>query len=161
MPTAGTPITGTWSGEYTYGATYTTAGQSVPFTLSLTESSGIGSLLGKHRVLGYVRDDATRGGMPERGTIHGQRRGSRVRFRKTMPNHYVQDERGRLVDLREFARAEHGVELPDGLPPHHIDYEGTLGDDGETMQGTWSIRGGEGGTGTWTARRRSPLPNEV
>jgi hypothetical protein len=72
-------VTGTWLGEYTYGEAYQgTAGKSVPFTMSLTES-----WMG--RVVGYVRDDASKGGQPERGKIHGGRRGHMLEFVKTMP----------------------------------------------------------------------------
>ena len=126
-------LTGTWIGEYVYGAGYEESGvaqKSVPFTLSLTESW-------LRRIAGYVQDNASRGGQPERGRIHGTRRDAEVEFVKTMPNHHVTVD-GVLVELQDYY-AEHGVELPDKLPPHRILYRGTLDQHGESISGTWKI----------------------
>ncbi len=165
-------LTGTWHGEYVYGDGYgDLAGARVPFALSLTES-GAAALVGFGRITGYVRDDASKGGMPERGRIAGRRRRQRVRFVKAMPNHYLAQGDGTLVGLRDVVRAQHGLELPASLPPHRIAYEGELDQTGESMRGTWTILPwtaaagggvvhGAGGTGTWSAQRRSPLPSEV
>lgn len=162
-------ISGTWQGQYTYGAGYEgiagVGGSSVPFTMSITES-----WLGK--VTGYVRDDATKGGMPERGHIVGKRSRQSLEFVKVMPNNYVFDVEGRLVDLRQAMQAQHGIELPAELPPHRIFYSGTLSDDGQSASGDWLIMPwpgedqaetfGQGlGNGTWTARRVSDQPSAV
>lgn len=158
-------VTGTWLGEYTYGPDYESlAGKSVPFTLSLTESW-------LRKIQGYVRDDATKGGMPERGRIAGKRDGAELTFVKTMPIGYVKDADGTLRDPREVLRRDQGFELPK-LPPHRIEYRGTMAADGqsaagrwvilpasiETSQGVWQSTGGEG---TWTARRIADLPSAV
>lgn len=157
--------TGTWLGEYTYGAIYdAAAGKSVPFTMSLTES-----WLGN--VVGYVRDDASKGGMPERGRIAGTRKAAAISFVKTMPIHYVSDDSGNPIQTKEWLRREHGIENAN-VPPHQIHYAGDLDADGLTMHGRWIIRGRMGtptgetidvnvGEGTWTARRISDLPSEV
>ena len=158
-------VTGTWHGEYTYGAVYEgSAGKSVPFVLSLTDSWVRG-------ILGYVRDDETRGGMPGRGRIVGSRRGAAIRFVKTMPRNHVFDENGQSVDHREWLRSQ-GIEVRHELPPHEIHYSGELSADGTTAAGRWIIHPEEletnqgtfetgGGEGTWTARRVSDLPTEV
>jgi hypothetical protein len=159
-------VTGSWIGQYTYGAGYGEgiAGTSVPFMLSLTEN-----WLGK--VSGYVRDDASRGGMPERGRILGTRKRDELRFVKSMPNHYFTDANRKLVDLRSAWR-EQGVEPPAELPPHRIGYRGTLGADGETIAGEWAILPWQvdtdeeriefgSGQGTWTAKRTSFEPSAV
>ena len=160
-------VTGTWFGQYTYGAGYEhIAGKSVPFTLSLTEN-----WLGK--VSGYVRDDASKGGQPERGRVLGARKKRELRFVKSMPKGYVTNPDGTLVDFRS-AMTEQGIDLPAELPPHRIGYSGTIGDDGETITGEWTILpfefetdegeqlefGGEG-QGTWTAKRTSYEPSAV
>lgn len=157
--------TGTWLGEYTYGPDYgALAGKSVPFTVSLTESW-------LRKVIGYVRDDATKGGQPERGRITGTRKGADLTFVKTMPTAYVTDPDGTRIDVPSALRRDHGVELP-ALPPHRIDYTGTLAADGQTITGRWEIRPttietqrgtwqSPGGKGTWTARRVSDLPTTV
>jgi len=159
-------LTGTWVGQYTYGAGYGgIAGMSVPFTLSLTET-----WLGK--VSGYVRDDATRGGMPERGRILGKRRKLEFEFVKTMPNHYTTSPDRQLVDLRLQLRQDHGLELPAELPPHRIHYRGAIHADGMSITGEWRIvpwrvelaqgaaEMGQG-QGTWTAKRTSDLASSV
>lgn len=151
-------LTGTWHGTYVYGPLYgPLASRAVPFTMSLTETW-------PRRIAGYVRDDATKGGMPERGRVLGRRRGTSIEFEKTMPNHYVMRPDGTLVSLSEAA-AEQGVELPARMPPHRIRYEGTLSADGQQITGTWRIPmpggSGEHGRGTWSARRTSELPLEV
>lgn len=151
-------VTGTWHGSYVYGPAYgPLAGKAVPFTMSLTETWLRG-------VAGYVRDDASQGGMPERGRIRGQRRGAELEFEKTLPNHYVPNPDGSLTSLAKAA-AEQGIELPAKLPPHRIHYRGTLGAGGIEVAGTWSIPGPDGagnrGSGTWSARRTSELPLEV
>ena len=158
-------VTGTWLGQYTYGADYgPIAGMSVPFSLSLTEN-----WLGK--VSGYVRDDASKGGMPERGRILGSRKQRELLFVKSMPNLYLTGEDRQPVDVRTVM-AEQGIEVPGELPPHRIGYRGTVGEDGETMAGEWAIlpwqvvtdegafEGGSG-QGTWTARRTSYEPSAV
>jgi len=160
-------ISGTWQGQYTYGPGYeaSVAGSSVPFTMSITES-----WLGK--VVGYVRDDAARGGQPERGHIMGKRRRQSLEFLKVMPKSYVSDAEGRPVDLRQAMQAQHGIELPAELPPHRIVYSGTLSDDGQSVAGDWlilqwSTQVEQGtfvsgiGNGTWTARRVSDQPSAV
>jgi hypothetical protein len=158
-------LTGTWHGEYTYGDFYADlAGQRVPFVLSLTESW-------RYRLSGYVRDDAARGGQPERGRITGVRRGAAVAFVKTMPVGYVTDGDGTRVEVAAWLRRTFGIETPD-LPPHRIHYAGELTPDGQTLAGTWVIRptvvaegsaGAQciGGDGTWTARRTSDRPSTV
>lgn len=158
-------ITGTWHGEYTYGPGYEQiAGKSVPFVLSLTESW-------MRRIAGYVRDDASKGGMPERGRIAGSRRAATITFVKTMPIGYVMDADGKPLDPRVALRRDHGIEVPE-LPPHRIHYSGTLAQDGQSIAGSWVIRQttietdqgvleSAGGDGTWTARRVSDLPAEV
>lgn len=157
-------ITGTWIGEYVYGdedgyAEAGVAGRSVPFTMSLTESW-------LARFAGYVRDDAERGGQPERGRVRGRRRGRAVRFRKIFPVGYVFDDNGDMVELREYLR-RHDAEPAGELPPHCIDYRGEFGADGETMRGEWRIviageeTATDGGTGSWHARRTSFDPSAV
>lgn len=159
-------VTGSWLGEYTYGAGYVgIAGMSVPFTLSLTET-----WIGK--VSGYVRDDATKGGMPERGRILGKRRQLELEFVKTMPNHHMMRPDRSLGDLRAQLKQDHGVELPAELPPHRIHYRGVLSDDGMSLAGQWRIvpwrvelaqgtaEFGQG-QGTWTAKRTSELASSV
>ncbi len=158
-------ITGTWLGEYTYGELYgNIAGKSVPFTLSLTDS-----WLG--RVTGYVRDDATKGGMPERGRIAGKRKGNAIEFVKTMPVGYVTDPSEALGDKHTRLQRASGIENPRG-GPHHIHYFGEIDAAGHTMRGTWIILGSTDATtgetaplprgeGSWTARRSSELPSEV
>lgn len=158
-------VTGTWHGQYTYGPGYGAplAGTSVPFALSLTHS-----WLG--RVTGYVRDDAAKGGMPERGRIVGKTRGTRFEFVKTMPVSYVADESGTMVEKRSWLR-RFGIEAQ-SVAPHRIRYVGELTADGQSVQGQWTIRlevvarttegpHAIGGDGTWTARRVSDLPSEV
>ncbi len=157
-------LTGTWVGEYVYGADYETdemVNKAVPFTMSLTESW-------LRNVAGYVRDDASRGGQPERGRIHGRRRGTDLVFMKLMPVHYVTFE-GKLIELRDHY-AQHGVELPEGMPPHRILYRGTVDQHGESVAGTWELQpwaiadDGESlghGSGTWKARRTSYETCEV
>lgn len=148
------------------------AGTSVPFTLSLTESIGI---LRRRRFFGHVRDDAARGGQPERGSVKGVRRRREVEFRKTMPACYVPSPDGSLVTLRKHLHDQGFTELPEVMPPHWIDYRGELTDDGQAMRGTWIISrnlvhsdqgwldiGGDGASaGTWTAQRRSPQPSAI
>ena len=156
-------LTGTWVGEYTFGDGYDdagAAGQSVPFTMSLTESW-------LRRVIGYVRDDASRGGQPERGRVGGRRRGDRFEFVKTMPVGYQMTEDG-PVETRQYLERELEIELPDELPPHRVHYAGTLDPDRQCLAGEWVIlpwqigdRAGGGGRGTWTARRTSDQPSEV
>lgn len=158
--------TGTWHGEYTYGPGYgpPMAGKSVPFVLSLTHSW-------PDRIVGYVRDDAAKGGMPERGRIAGKTSGAKIEFVKTMPVSYVTDESGNVVERKAWLRREFGIENA-SVGPHQIHYAGTLDPDGQTMRGSWIIRlrtnaatgdlvGAVGGEGTWTARRVSDLPSEV
>ena len=159
-------VTGTWLGEYTYGPGYTAiAGMSVPFTMSLTES-------GLRKVIGYVRDDATKGGMPERGRILGSKRGKQLEFIKSMPHSYQMDGDRRLVDLRDAVQSEHGIKLPTELPLHRIRYVGSFAADGLSIAGQWNILpwsvstgsgqvGGAGGRGTWTAKRVADQPSEV
>lgn len=159
-------VTGTWLGEYTYGPGYQgIAGTSVPFTMSLTDS-----LL--RRVAGYVRDDAAKGGQPERGRITGTRRGSTLTFVKTMPAGYVIDADGTMVEKSAWLQRVFGI---DAGPPaeHRIEYEGELSADGQTIRGRWQIRATTtiktaegvqmwgGGSGTWSARRISDLPSTV
>lgn len=157
-------VSGTWLGEYTYGDGYEDiAGKSVPFTMSLTES-----WLG--RVLGYVRDDATQGGQPERGKIRGSRRRLTLEFVKSMPTGYVFDPDGKLEPRSSWLKRAFGIdEDPD--EPHRIHYIGRLSADGGSVRGEWVIRRGQldteqgviefGGAGTWSARRTSDLPSEV
>lgn len=157
--------TGTWHGEYTLGPGYENiAGKSVPFALSLTESW-------LQRFSGYVRDDASKGGQPERGRIAGKRRGTTIEFVKTMPVGYVMNDEGKLEETRSWLQRAFGVEDRDESP-HRIHYAGTLSPDGQQASGTWVIHSevvaedGEtihmvGGEGTWTARRVSDLPSEV
>lgn len=160
-------VSGTWLCEYTYGSEgyeqSGIAGTSVPFTMSLTE----GWL---RNVSGYVRDDASRGGQPERGRIRGRRRGRVLEFLKIMPVHHVVDETGKMVEMRSFYRDRHGLELPADLPPHRIAYRGTIDETGEAIAGEWQIvpwgRTAHGrpvsmGAGTWSARRTSDLASEV
>lgn len=156
--------TGTWLGEYTYGETYDFAGKSVPFTMSLTESW-------LRRIVGYVRDDASKGGQPERGRIAGTRRGTTIAFVKTMPVGYTTDADGQMIDTRSWMKRVFGIENPPESP-HRIEYVGELAGDGQSVRGQWSIRPrvvaedeqGQhllGGTGTWSARRIADLPSEV
>ncbi|MCA8974224.1 MAG: hypothetical protein KDC98_05850 [Planctomycetes bacterium] len=157
-------LTGTWVGQYTYGQSYDQlAATSVPFTMSLTESWRL-------RVVGYVRDDASRGGQPERGRIVGQRKGRQLEFLKTMPKGYVTDADGNMVEQRQFLEEEFGIALPDGMPPHRIHYAGTLDEHGQSVAGTWRIvpwgRTADGrelgsGNGSWSARRMSDQPSAV
>jgi hypothetical protein len=156
--------TGTWLGEYTYGEIYDFAGQSVPFTMSLTESW-------LRRITGYVRDDASKGGQPERGRILGTRRGTTIAFVKTMPVGYVTDPDGKMVETRSWLKRAFGIEnVPES--PHCIEYVGELAGDGQSVRGQWRIRprvvaeddqGAHvfGGNGTWSARRIADLPSEV
>ena len=158
-------VTGTWHGEYTYGPLYEAlAGKRVPFVLSLTESW-------LQRFAGYVRDDASKGGQPERGRIAGKRRGAAIEFVKTMPVGYVFDDEGRMEEKSSWVRRVFGVEQPDASP-HRIHYSGDLSADGQSVAGKWQIQsrviardGGVahvfGGEGTWTARRVSDSPSEV
>lgn len=150
-------LTGTWLGEYVYGPDYgAIAGKAVPFTMSLTDSWLRG-------VAGYVRDDASRGGMPERGRIRGLRRRAVVRFVKTMPNGYLAGADGKLVSSPEAA-AQQGGKLPEVRPPHRILYEGRLAADADHLAGTWRIPGPGAhdiGTGTWSARRVAHEPSAV
>ncbi|MBX3461553.1 MAG: hypothetical protein KF830_00135 [Planctomycetes bacterium] len=128
--------------------------------MSLTESAD-------HGVTGCVRDDAARGGQPERGRIVGRRRGAAVAFVKTMPVGYVSEADGTMEEIGAWQRRTQGVEVPD-LPPHRIHYAGELAVDG-TLAGSWVIRvaggGGDGGCiggeGTWTARRVADVPSAV
>ncbi len=158
--------TGTWYGEYTYGEIYEAlAGKSVPFTMSLTESW-------LRRIVGYVRDDASKGGMPERGRILGSRRGTTIAYVKTMPIGYVTDADGKRVETRNWLQRKYGIENAASVP-HCIEYVGELADDGQSARGQWRIRPrvvaedeqGQhvfgGGTGTWSARRIADLPSEV
>lgn len=156
---------GTWHGEYTYGAAYDAlAGSSVPFVLSLTQSQ-------PGQFVGYVRDDATKGGQPERGRIRGERRGNTITFVKTMPTGYVADENGSKEATAAWLRRTFGPDAP-GAVPHRILYAGTLSADGTTLSGRWQIPARSlasnddvvhmiGGEGTWTAHRVSDLPSEV
>jgi hypothetical protein len=150
-------MTGTWEGEYTYGAGYgpDQEGESVPFRMSLS-AGWFG------RFAGYVRDDASKGGMPERGKIAGSRKRSRITFVKSMPTVYLVYD-GVLVDLREWIEREHGLTLPRDLPPHRIRYRGSFSSDDLSVTGTWTILPfraviDEGviqfgvGDGTWSAR---------
>ncbi|MBL8726830.1 MAG: hypothetical protein JNM25_00260 [Planctomycetes bacterium] len=158
-------VSGTWHGEYTYGEIYDFAGKSVPFTMSLTESW-------LRRIAGYVRDDASKGGMPERGRILGTRRGSTIEFVKTMPVGYVTDPDGQMVETRSWLQRAFGIANPPAAP-HCIEYVGELAADGQSVRGQWRIRPrvvaedeqGQhlfgGGTGTWSARRIADLPTEV
>jgi hypothetical protein len=157
--------TGTWRGEYTYGDLYEhIAGSSVPFTMSLTESW-------PGRIAGYVRDDASKGGMPERGRIAGSRRGATLTFVKTMPVGYVSDETGQMVETRTWLSRVFGLDKP-AVSPHRIHYTGEMDAIGHSITGTWAIElqvvaeddegvHTVGGQGTWTARRVSDQPNEV
>ncbi|MFO1078320.1 MAG: hypothetical protein U1E73_11420 [Planctomycetota bacterium] len=157
-------LTGTWIGEYTLGAEYgAAAGTSVPFVLSLTESALRGGR-------GYVRDDTEKGGQPGRGRIHGRRRGTHVRFRKTMPENLVRAPDGAWVPLHKLMREQHGIDLPADLPPHRIDYVGTVDAVGGAMSGEWHIvrcvvrsLGIALGTGagTWSARRTADEPTQL
>lgn len=157
--------TGTWLGEYTYGEIYDFAGKSVPFTMSLTESW-------LRRITGYVRDDASKGGQPERGRILGTRRGTTIAFLKTMPVGYVTGPDGEMVETRSWLQRAFGIEnAPES--PHCIEYVGELSGDGQSVRGQWRIRprvvaeddkGAQlfgGGNGTWSARRVADLPSEV
>lgn len=156
-------LTGTWVGEYTYGPGYEgAAGKSVPFTMSLTEAL-------RRLIAGYVRDDASRGGQPERGRISGRRRGRAVEFVKSYPVGYVVDDDGNQTQTRRELAEQEGHELGE-LPPHRIRYRGTLDDGGDALRGEWQIlpwRSGDfesdpdGESGTWTARRTSYEPSEV
>ena len=96
-------LTGTWHGEYTYGPGYgpAIAGTSVPFVLSLTES-----WLARFR--GYVRDDASRGGQPERGRIAGTRHSASLTFQKTMPVGYVAGDDGKHEESRSWLKRVFG-----------------------------------------------------
>jgi len=154
-------ISGTWNGRYRYGREYGLGmPRSVPFRMSLT-----GRLLG--RFGGYVRDDPSRGGQPERGRIHGRLHGDAVIFRKVMPALYVTDDDGRQVDLRELLTEAYGT-VPTEALEHVIEYRGTLV--GPTIRGVWTIvpktievpgqRVFEtsGGSGTFIARRTSKVP---
>ena len=137
----------------------------MPFRLSLTESF-------LRRVVGYVRDDAQKGGQPERGRITGHRRGRTLTFVKTMPIGYLADEDGRLVDKNDWLQRTFGIEDPRG-PQHRIHYTGEFDADAQRIVGTWQIRSTVaiesedgvhvvgGGEGTWSARRVSDLPSEV
>lgn len=158
-------VTGTWNGEYTYGEAYQgIVGKSVPFTMSLTESW-------MSRVVGYVRDDATKGGQPERGKIHGGRRGLTLEFVKTMPTAYMADPDGSQKETRSsWLKRTYGIE-EDPTAPHRIHYVGRLSADGHSVHGEWLIRQRQvqtdqgmvelAGTGTWSARRIADLPSEV
>jgi hypothetical protein len=158
-------VSGTWEGEYTYGTVYgADGGVSVPFRMSLSEG-----WFG--RFAGYVRDDASKGGMPERGNIAGRRKRSRMTFVKSMPNMYLV-YKGGLVDLREWIEREHGLTVSRELPPHRIRYSGTFSSDDLSLTGTWAIVRyraviDEGviefgvGNGTWTARQVSDQASTV
>ncbi|MCA8951920.1 MAG: hypothetical protein KDE27_20590 [Planctomycetes bacterium] len=160
-------LTGTWIGEYTYGEGYAAdgmAGMSVPFTMSLTESA-------PDRIVGYVRDDSSRGGQPERGRVLGARHGKRVEFTKTMPVGYFTID-GELVERREYIERIEQIELPPGaLPPFRIAYTGEFDATGEALAGEWRIEPwgrtedgeplGEASRGTWSARRSSYEVAEV
>jgi hypothetical protein len=158
-------VTGTWHGEYTYGPEYgAVTGKSVPFVLSLTESWW-------RRFAGYVRDDAARGGQPERGRVAGKRRGAAIQFVKTMPVGYVTNDQGKLSETTNaWLQRTFGGEQR-GTSPLRIHYSGNLSVDGQSAAGQWLIKrrvvsqGGQlvrlGGEGTWTARRISDLPTAV
>lgn len=149
--------TGTWLGEYTYGAHFygPAAGKSVPFHLSLTES-----WLG--RFTGHVRDDASQGGMPELGTVE---------LIKTMPVSYVTEPSGALIETKAWIQREYGIENPT-LEPHRIHCTGRFDEYGDGMRGTWRIwnrvdhPNGESvqmtvGVGTWSARRIAARPRAI
>jgi hypothetical protein len=158
--------TGTWLGEYTYGAHFygAAAGKSVPFHLSLTES-----WLG--RFTGHVCDDASQGGMPELGSVVGRRRGATVELIKTMPVSYMTEPSGALIETKAWILREYGIEDP-RLEPHRIHYAGRFDEDGDGMRGTWRIwnrvdhPNGESvqmtvGVGTWSARRIAARPRAI
>jgi hypothetical protein len=158
-------ITGTWTGSYTYGPGYEEAANtSVPFRLSIDET-----WLG--RIAGYVRDDASKGGMPERGRIHGRRRGRRIEFVKVMPVGYVTNDDGELMRTQDWLDQQGFEDIQ--AAAHRIHYAGELDIAGQSMSGSWLIRPREldgsmgskvffeGGEGTWTARRISELPSEI
>jgi hypothetical protein len=152
-------LTGSWSGEYTYGSDYGDgSGVSVPFKVSVSES-----WFG--RFAGYVRDEASRGGMPERGRVRGRRRGARIEFIKSMPIHYAWGGDS-LHNLSAYLVEVGGFESPEDLPPHMIRYVGHIAADGQSIEGAWSIVpwsveiGGQrlqlgSGDGTWTAKKDS------
>ncbi len=158
-------LTGTWQGTYEYGGGYESEQpRAVPFRISATEGA-----LG--RIGGYVRDDASQGGMPERGRISGRRQSDKIEFVKTMPNQYFSNDDGELIPVREALLAETGLDLPE-LPPARIQYTGKLSDSGDEIEGEWEVlptriqaddailEFGQG-SGTWSMRRVSDLVDEV
>lgn len=165
MPRTPANLTGTWDGEYTYGDDYgPQRGESVPFRMSLTESGG-------GAVTGYVRDDAERGGMRERGRIAGKRESEALVFLKTVPSG-GDGEAEAIEPLRRFFERELGLEIPLDLPPHRIRYAGVASPDGASVSGEWSIVPWRvevedgvieygAGSGTWTAKKVSPRVSAV
>lgn len=158
-------LTGTWDGEYTYGDGYgPRTGESVPFRMSLTES-------GEGAVVGYVRDDALRGGMSGRGRIAGKRDATSLVFLKTMPRGDDEDAAANET-LRRFFEVELGIEIPVDVPPHRIRYTGVASPDGAVFSGEWNVVPWRfevddsvielgAGCGTWTATRVSGAVSAV
>jgi hypothetical protein len=149
-------IVGTWQGEYAYGPMYgDPPPDPVPFRMSLS-TGWFG------RFAGYVRDDASRGGMSERGRIRGKVRGEELFFRKVMPVGYAFDDGGDQVSYDDLARQ---LDIPrSALPTHHvIEYYGRF--DGQQLRGSWRIPplhpDQPASTGTWSARRQSEMVDQV
>jgi hypothetical protein len=123
-------ITGSWTGEYSYhpNELHMVLPPSVGFTL--TARAGWFS-----RFRGTVQDDPKKGS-PEEATIRGKIVGTRVTFVKQYPICYMTTG-DRLVSVREWAEAAHGLDLDRDVPPAPIRYRGEYDPVEQTVLGTW------------------------
>ncbi len=154
-------LTGTWEGAYHYPPEDYAELEHlwVPFRMSLADGDEQG-------FSGYVRDDATHGGAPDRGRIvRGNIKGRSVAFDKVIPINYFISEDG-LIEAQELIETQFDVKIEGDMPPHTVRYTGEWSADGEELNGEWELQPMKiqttdgyvqtnGGHGTWSMRRVS------
>lgn len=151
-------IAGDWEGRYLFDeANPAFPRDGVPFAMTLA-AGWFG------RIRGTVREDPSRGGMPEEGRIRGRIRGERIILAKRMPICYINGPR----PLSTYILEEHGVDIGPSPPHPPILCEGRYDPWKDSASGHWcigphKIRIWAGGatikidikraTGTWEMRR--------
>lgn len=146
-------IIGEWRGRYEYDGTSTPGGD---FTIWFAGDSG--------QLTGEIVDQSSAG----RASLTGTFESPTIKFTKF----YLKPTQTKRVDKHQEAVPKHSFSLLNlfkvtvvkehdvvtettetfGTP---VEYEGIIGDDGQTLTGTWAITAEKGATkGTWSAKRR-------
>jgi hypothetical protein len=89
------------------------------------------------KIRGRVQDDPDKGA-PQPGVVEGRVFGSRVKFRKWLPEFLVFSEE-RVITLGEFFRREYDTPLDEDLLPPPIWYRGRYDPLSQRVEGNWEM----------------------